>query len=141
MKKLHLLLIVAIISACSPPKAEEQTSNDGWVTLFDGETLDGWKQLNGEAKYEVVDGQIIGTSVMNTPNTFLCTEKNYSDFILECFSTWLMQSNRIEPSSPCFIIDSTAVGSRAGIDLCLIAMHPAIVIICQAVASELNTRV
>ncbi|MDB4584926.1 DUF1080 domain-containing protein, partial [Draconibacterium sp.] len=38
---------------------------------------------NGEAKYEVVDGVIVGTTVMNTPNSFIATEKDYSDFIFE----------------------------------------------------------
>ncbi|MCD6354471.1 MAG: DUF1080 domain-containing protein, partial [Prolixibacteraceae bacterium] len=36
-----------------------------------------------KAKYEVVDGMIVGTTVLNTPNSFLCTKKNYSDFIFE----------------------------------------------------------
>jgi len=31
----------------------------------------------------VKDGAIVGTSVPNTPNTFLCTERDYGDFILE----------------------------------------------------------
>lgn len=55
-----------------------------WVSLFDGKTLKGWKQLNGQAKYEVKDGVIIGTAVPNTPNSFLTTEKDYGDFIFEC---------------------------------------------------------
>ncbi len=59
------------------------SQNDGWVSLFNGKDLTGWKQLNGEAKYEVVDGVIVGTTVLNTPNSFICTEKNYSDFIFE----------------------------------------------------------
>jgi sugar lactone lactonase YvrE len=54
-----------------------------WVPLFDGKTLNGWKQLGGKAKYEVKDGAIVGTCVPDTPNSFLCTEKDYSDFILE----------------------------------------------------------
>ena len=58
-------------------------AQDGWVDLFNGENLDGWIQRNGEAKYEVVDGVIVGTTVLGTPNSFLCTEKNYSDFVLE----------------------------------------------------------
>jgi hypothetical protein len=57
--------------------------NGGWTNLFNGKDLSGWKQLNGEAKYEVVDGVIVGTTVLSTPNSFLCTEKNYSDFIFE----------------------------------------------------------
>ena len=54
-----------------------------WVSLFDGKTLNGWKQLAGTAKFEVKDGTIVGTTVPNSPNSFLVTEKNYGDFILE----------------------------------------------------------
>nr|HPN71861.1 DUF1080 domain-containing protein [Saprospiraceae bacterium] len=53
------------------------------VNLFDGKTLNGWTQKGGEAKYAVVKGEIVGTTVANTPNSFLCTEKEYGDFILE----------------------------------------------------------
>ena len=59
-----------------------QTS-ENWNYLFNGKDLTGWKQLNGQAKYEVVNGEIVGTSVFNTPNSFLATEKDYSDFIFE----------------------------------------------------------
>ena len=58
-------------------------AQDGWTNLFNGEDLTGWEQLNGEARYEVVDGMIVGTTVMNTPNSFIRAEKNYSDFIFE----------------------------------------------------------
>jgi sugar lactone lactonase YvrE len=54
-----------------------------WVTLFDGQTLTGWQQRGGKAEYRVEDGQIIGVSVPGTPNSFLCSEKDYGDFILE----------------------------------------------------------
>jgi type 1 glutamine amidotransferase len=54
-----------------------------WQPLFDGKTLDGWIQRNGQAKYAVEDGAIVGTTVLNTPNSFLCTEKMYADFVLE----------------------------------------------------------
>jgi sugar lactone lactonase YvrE len=54
-----------------------------WTTLFNGKNLDGWTQRGGVAKYEVVDGVIVGSTVPKTPNSFLCTEKEYGDFILE----------------------------------------------------------
>lgn len=54
-----------------------------WQQLFNGKDLKGWKQLGGEAKYHVEDGEIVGTTVMNTPNSFLATDKEYGDFILE----------------------------------------------------------
>ncbi len=58
-------------------------SQDGWQNLFNGQDLKGWNKLNGTAEYRVENGEIVGVSQMNTPNTFLCTEKSYTDFILE----------------------------------------------------------
>ena len=60
-----------------------QEKKDGWELLFNGKDLTGFKQLNGEAKYRVEDGAIVGTTVPNTPNSFLATVKDYGDFILE----------------------------------------------------------
>jgi hypothetical protein len=54
-----------------------------WATLFDGKTLEGWEQHGGKATYAVEDGVIVGTSAPNTPNTFLCTGREYGDFVLE----------------------------------------------------------
>lgn len=54
-----------------------------WIDLFNGKNLDGWEQKNGAAKYVVEDGVIVGSSVPNTPNSFLCTKEHYGDFVLE----------------------------------------------------------
>jgi hypothetical protein len=54
-----------------------------WIDLFDGKTLDGWSIHSGFAKYRVEEGNIVGTSVPGSPNTFLCTDSEYGDFILE----------------------------------------------------------
>lgn len=54
-----------------------------WISLFDGKTLIGWSVHSGYAKYHVEEGAIVGTAVKGTPNTFLCTDKEYADFILE----------------------------------------------------------
>lgn len=51
--------------------------------IFDGKTLDGWVQRGGKAKYTVADGVIVGTTVKGTGNSFLCTQRDYGDFILE----------------------------------------------------------
>lgn len=56
---------------------------DNWVDLFNGKNLDGWEILNGNAEFKVENGVIIGTSKLNTPNTFLATKEQYDDFILE----------------------------------------------------------
>ena len=54
-----------------------------WRNLFNGKNLDGWKQVNGKAKYEVINNEIVGTTVHGEPNSFLVTEQLYGDFILE----------------------------------------------------------
>jgi glucose/arabinose dehydrogenase/mono/diheme cytochrome c family protein len=80
---------VSEVRATSPVRSETYTadllraSETGWTPLFSGESLDGWTALNGTATYEARDGRIIGTSVRGSPNSFLATDREYSDFILE----------------------------------------------------------
>lgn len=73
-------LWLAGLMLCLPAFASGQ---ENWQTLFNGKNLDGWVQRGGKAKYTVEDLEIVGTTVPKTPNSFLCTEKEYRDFILE----------------------------------------------------------
>jgi hypothetical protein len=54
-----------------------------WTSLFDGKSLDGWAQKNGTATYRVEDGTIVGKTNEGSPNSFLCTTKDYGDFELK----------------------------------------------------------
>ncbi len=77
---LSLILFVLI----TPFLSYSQTNTSPpWENMFDGKTLNGWHIKGGKATYNVKNGEIIGTTVVKTPNTFLCTDKIYSDFILE----------------------------------------------------------
>jgi len=79
MKKLSCILLLLIVAA-TVAKAQ---SNGGWVNLFDGKTLNGWTKITGTADYKIEDGAIVGITVPNSPNTFLVTEQEYGDFVLE----------------------------------------------------------
>lgn len=70
---------------CSAKKCGQDCAKPccGGVALFDGKSFDGWTQKGGKAKYEIVDGVVVGTTVFGTPNSFLCTKKHYSNFILQ----------------------------------------------------------
>jgi hypothetical protein len=57
--------------------------DEGWIELFNGKDLTGWEPKGGAAQYRVEEGAIVGQSVPNTPNSFLCTTQHYDDFILE----------------------------------------------------------
>jgi len=58
-------------------------ADDGFVDLFNGKDIEGWIQRGGKAKYSVQDGVLVGASVPNTENSFLCPPKEYGDFVLE----------------------------------------------------------
>jgi hypothetical protein len=56
-----------------------------WISLFDGRSLAGWKQLGGEARYVVRDGTIVGLVTEGVKqNSFLTTEALFGDFVFEC---------------------------------------------------------
>lgn len=77
----HYFLSFCLLSSVVAAAQSNQTA--AWEDLFNGKDLTGWKQLNGKAKYSVKDGVITGTTVPKEPNSFLATEKEYGDFILE----------------------------------------------------------
>jgi len=56
---------------------------DGFRPLFDGRSLTGWVKRGGHATYTVEEGCIVGRSVRETANTFLCTTQDFGDFELE----------------------------------------------------------
>ncbi len=75
MKKYCLLLIVCW--------SYNTYSQNKWTNLFDGKSLNGWKQLAGSADYKVENGAIVGYTVANSGNSFLVSEKEFSNFVLE----------------------------------------------------------
>jgi len=72
---LHAVIIALVITVLAPAQGDA-------VPLFDGKTLDGWTQRNGTATYRVEDGAIVGQTTSGSPNAFLCTNRDYSDFEL-----------------------------------------------------------
>ena len=73
------LLFSALLLSLSPALQAQ----DAFVSLFDGKTLTGWEQHSGTAEYRIENGAIIGKTVPNTGNSFLCTTRKYANFILE----------------------------------------------------------
>lgn len=95
--RLLFVLVAGIASVSSAAEKEE------FRPLFDGKSLDGWVQRGGKAKYEVKNGEIVGTSVIGTPNSFLCTDRDYADFILEVeFKVHPEMNSGIQIRSQCF---------------------------------------
>lgn len=76
---------VALALAVAAVHAAPAAGDARWISLFDGKTLRGWKQLDGQAKFEVRDGTIVGIVTPGVPqDSFLVTEAEFGDLILEC---------------------------------------------------------
>jgi Domain of Unknown Function (DUF1080) len=82
-----LTLVVASALACAESLHAQQSAS-AWRPLFNGTTLDGWYPCNGSAPFTAENGTITGRSVVNSPNSFLCTRERFSDFVLE-YDVWL----------------------------------------------------
>lgn len=83
--KLSFLLAVGLFcfSVTAAAQVRKPGKKENWESLFNGKDLKGWKQINGSAPFEVKNGEIIGTTVAEGPNSFLATDKEYGDFILK----------------------------------------------------------
>tara|TARA_B110000037_G_scaffold187249_1_gene217714 strand:+ start:214 stop:3045 length:2832 start_codon:yes stop_codon:yes gene_type:complete len=61
-----------------------QPDDEGWISLFDGKSLDGWVHMNGSHSYTVENGAIVGRTVEGSQNSFLCSLAEFGDFEFEC---------------------------------------------------------
>ncbi|MBI5865335.1 MAG: DUF1080 domain-containing protein [Planctomycetes bacterium] len=86
MKPQLFALAIGVVSLLARPTSGQvgaPASGPGWTPLFDAKSIDGWVKRGGAAEYRVEDGCIVGVTHPDTPNTFLCSPREYADFILE----------------------------------------------------------
>ncbi len=92
MKKLIYLtgLVLAAASllvGCAPKNTlTSKEKADGWQLLFDGKTLDGWRDYNGESltgPWAVVKGTIQAEGEGSDANGYIVTDKEYTNFDLK----------------------------------------------------------
>ena len=58
MNKIFFLICIILI-ACSSEKNNTTTSTDGWISLFDGKTLNNWKASENPSTFRADSGMII----------------------------------------------------------------------------------
>ncbi len=75
MRSFRLAAACALFTAALPAA--------DWISLFEDASLEDWIQPNGSAKYEIVDGELVGTTAEGSPNSFFGPKRSYGDFILE----------------------------------------------------------
>jgi hypothetical protein len=75
MKRWCALAGLLFVAALSFGQIQRALAEDGWVTLFDGKTLDHFDKV-GDANWRIEDG----TVVADKGNGFLVTKETYGDF-------------------------------------------------------------
>ncbi len=71
-----LIIAVPVLLSSGLPAAD-------LVPLLEGDSLSAWVQPNGTGTYKAVNGELVGTTVKGSPNSFLGPKRPYGDFILE----------------------------------------------------------
>lgn len=59
------------------------TTSQSPVDILPQKDFAGWTKRGGTATYSLEGKELIGHSTVKTPNTFLCSDKTYGDFVLE----------------------------------------------------------
>lgn len=80
MKRRALVLLLASGAPLLLTFAEEKNSESGFTPLFDGKSLQGWRNPYEWGEVKVVDGELHLTA---DKKFFLVTEKVYDDFVFE----------------------------------------------------------
>ena len=77
MNKLTITLLFSLLFSASNFAADKK-----YKAIFDGKTLEGWTQRNGTATYRVENKSVVGKTNDGSPNSFLCSDKEYGNFDL-----------------------------------------------------------
>lgn len=83
---IFLLASGASVAAKEHNKLTEKEISEGWELLFDGNTMNGWKDYNGTSLTEpwhVVDGCIQAKGSGSDGNGYIVTDKEFDNFILD----------------------------------------------------------
>ena len=72
-----------ILLGAAGPGLAQPDPDSGWIDLTASGLEEGWRQLGGVAEYALEDGVVVGTAVIETPNSFLATREEYGDFALQ----------------------------------------------------------
>jgi hypothetical protein len=73
------LMVAGALLVASPTLGQEPQ----WRDLVGRGSLAGWRTLGGNAPYALQGGEVVGRSVLNSPNSWLATKETFGDFILE----------------------------------------------------------
>lgn len=76
-----ILLLLLASPACAPAPADQDQAAGGWISLFDGQSLAGWR-IHGTERWFVENGELVCESGPDKDYGYLATERSFKDFDL-----------------------------------------------------------
>ena len=97
-------------------QSQPASSQAGWVTLFDGKSLDSWNQV-GDANWKIADGAVVA----DKGNGFLVSKNDYGDFQIKA-EFWVDN----DANSGIFIrcTDPDKIGTASGYEVNIFDTRP-----------------
>jgi Domain of Unknown Function (DUF1080) len=84
LKLTGLLLMAAPVTFAGLWAAQAKSTRSApWQSLTPKTGLTGWHPMGGQASYAVENGELVGRSVLKSRNSWLVSDAQYGDFILE----------------------------------------------------------
>lgn len=81
-----MLLIATVLFSCTEKQnvLTDQEKQDGWKLLFDGQTLNGWKNYNepGITGWSAQDGNLASSGTGSDSTGYIITDRKYDNFEL-----------------------------------------------------------
>lgn len=77
-----LRMVLAALVLLAPPALSAKTT-PSWRPLMPDASLSGWRVMGGKATYAIENGDLVGRSILQTPNSWLVSDELFGDFILE----------------------------------------------------------
>src|SRR5262249_24231687 len=85
-RAIQLSLVVGALTSVGNYFTHKAASQDaGWITLFDGKSLNGWDQV-GESNWHVEDGAIVVDKMAGKDAGYLVTKNSYKNFVVRVSS-------------------------------------------------------
>lgn len=82
-QRVAFLALAAVPLMAPIPVSAAQEQQAPWQDVTPRAGLAGWHSAGGQAPYSVVDGEVVGSAVPNSANSWLVSDALYGDFILE----------------------------------------------------------
>ena len=88
MRRTILGVVAAVMLSATSARAADSSDSQGWIMLFNGKDLSGWKVPEPNPWWKVENGVLVGNQAPGKKGNIIYTEKTFKDVVLEADCRW-----------------------------------------------------